>query len=754
MLEAGEMPLSNYLPERMGSVELTPLGRFVSGTYASFTLTYTAGHFGIDDTGGIKIATRFATDMPTPQFTDPSAPSFVTAEASNGAVLELTYDVKGNVRPWDKTIRVKVVRGFLREGDRITVRIGDPRQGSPGIRVQTFAEKTFEFRVLVDAFATYDFVELANCPAIEIIAGEAVVWRAIGPTLAAVGRPIRLGIRGEDRWGNIAGMAISGLRLSASLPVRGADRVFGLPSGARALVIDDLVPEVAGDLVIRVQDEGGAMLAESNPIRVEARPRDLMHAWADLHGQSEETIGTNSAHDYFAFARDLAFLDIAAHQGNDFQITRTFYATLNEVTRTFNEPGRFITLPGYEWSGNTALGGDRNVYFATETDRIHRSSHALVGDPDDRDTDRYTAKELLATLVEVDSIVNAHVGGRYADIALAHDGRVERSVEVHSSWGTFEWLLHDALEQGFRVGITGGSDDHKGRPGASSPGASTFGAYGGLTCLLLPELTRPAVVEALRRRRHYATTGNRPFLDVHARLDSPGLLFHDDPGFSDAAPIPVSTVTMGDIIATADESVEFQVEVGASAPIERIDLMVGRDIVRQWRPHGPQDLGNRIRIRFEGAEYRGRGRQTDWSGRAEITGVEVEFARTFNFFNPDKALEREGGRLRWSALTTGNFCGFDLALSRNDGLLSLQTSLVSFDLKLAEIGYEETVFEAGGLGRRVRVWRLPDVGHTRAARLSQRIAVPESGDAPFYVRLTQEDGHQAWTSPVYLMRRR
>ena len=33
---------------------------------------------------------------------------------------------------------------------------------------------------------------------------------------------------------------------------------------------------------------------------------------------------------------------------------------------------------------------------------------------------------------------------RYADIAMAHDGRFERSVEVHSSWGTFEWLLHDA----------------------------------------------------------------------------------------------------------------------------------------------------------------------------------------------------------------------------------------------------------------------------------------------------------------------
>src|SRR5262249_57838989 len=46
-----------------------------------------------------------------------------------------------------------------------------------------------------------------------------------------------------------------------------------------------------------------------------------------------------------------------------------------------------------------------------------------------------------------DAVVIAHVGGRYADIKCAHDGRLERSVEVHSTWGTFEWLLHDAFDK-------------------------------------------------------------------------------------------------------------------------------------------------------------------------------------------------------------------------------------------------------------------------------------------------------------------
>ena len=68
---------------------------------------------------------------------------------------------------------------------------------------------------------------------------------------------------------------------------------------------------------------------------------------------------------------------------------------------------------------------------------------------------------------EFDTLIYAHCGGRYADIKYAHDGRFEKSVEVHSSWGSFEWILNDALEEGYRVGIVGNSDGHKGRPGAS-----------------------------------------------------------------------------------------------------------------------------------------------------------------------------------------------------------------------------------------------------------------------------------------------
>ena len=58
------MPFSTYLPEHMGSIRLTPSGPFVAGAYAELTLTYTAGTFGIDDTGMVKICLLYTSPSP------------------------------------------------------------------------------------------------------------------------------------------------------------------------------------------------------------------------------------------------------------------------------------------------------------------------------------------------------------------------------------------------------------------------------------------------------------------------------------------------------------------------------------------------------------------------------------------------------------------------------------------------------------------------------------------------------------------
>ena len=92
------MPYSTYLPEHMGTITLSPAGPFVAGSHAELTLVYTAGTFGIDDTGMLKISWRTTSDMSKPQFDKPQAENFTTVEASNGAKLEVWFD-RLNIRP-------------------------------------------------------------------------------------------------------------------------------------------------------------------------------------------------------------------------------------------------------------------------------------------------------------------------------------------------------------------------------------------------------------------------------------------------------------------------------------------------------------------------------------------------------------------------------------------------------------------------------------------------------------------------------
>jgi hypothetical protein len=105
-------------------------------------------------------------------------------------------------------------------------------------------------------------------------------------------------------------------------------------------------------------------------------------------------------------------------------------------------------------------------------------------------------RDLFAALKGEVVLVVPHVVGCFADVSYARDATLEPSVEMHSFWGTFDWILHDSLRMGYRFGIVAGSEGHKGRPGASYPGDAKFGSYGGLTCHLMPELTRDALSAA------------------------------------------------------------------------------------------------------------------------------------------------------------------------------------------------------------------------------------------------------------------
>ena len=160
----------------------------------------------------------------------------------------------------------------------------------------------------------------------------------------------------------------------------------------------------------------------------------------------------------------------------------------------------------------------------------------------------------------------------------------------------------------------------------------------------------------------------------------------------------------------------------------------------------------RIRVVWSGAEYRGRRRETTWRGQAKFKDAAIRKWQPMNAWNQERLLETaDNDTVVFDAITTGNFGGFDVWLDEGpQAMLEIETNHGSLTEKLSDLNMEAAVFEAGGLERCIRVFRLPNESLPRQYETEFQVSLRPKGDNPLWVCLTLEDGSQAWSSPIYL----
>ncbi len=318
-----------------GHANLEPRGAFAARSLQTFKMIYTVGRYGIDDTGSIRVVFRFMGDWGDLQTNEPIGYNYVTASTNTSSRLSLTYNKTGHQRPWFRSLTVRLYGGYLKEGEQITIVFGDTSGGSPGMKMQTFCESGFEFKVLADVCATGHYVPLKKTPYISIVPGEVHQWKAILPTLRRVGERFHLGIKPEDLWGNPTGLAQASFKLDANLPVNGLPKHIDFPLGEKAITLGDLSCNEVGTLRVRLMSEDDECIAEAGPLLV--NDGELSGYWGDLHGQSGESIGVTTSKQYFEFARNKSFLDVTSHQANDFQVNNAFWKFLSPIQKTILE---------------------------------------------------------------------------------------------------------------------------------------------------------------------------------------------------------------------------------------------------------------------------------------------------------------------------------------------------------------------------------------------------------------------------------
>ena len=485
--------------------------------------------------------------------------------------------------------------------------------------------------------------------------------------------------------------------------------------------------------------------------------------WGDLHnhnavgyakGSLERSIDVAQEHlDFFAFTGHASWHDMPKMPGdrhmkwvNGFRVHSDHWPKTRRMIREATSDD-FVALLGYEW--HSSIYGDYCMIFPEDEPQLYLPDHV------DKLLDFAESKRALA--------IPHHIGyargwrGANFDHYRATPSPVVELFSEHGCTETdrapFPMIRHSnggrstsntvvpQLQKGMRFGFVASSDNHRGFPGA----------YGeGVVGIWAKELSRASLFEAIRARRTYAATGDRIVLEVS---------LNDQPMGSDVG-------------ATSDREIAVRVE--AQDSIAMIELVRnGKVIERSF----PQDTATPV-------TFPGRAKcrvQYGWGPWAAL-----DLGRTAEW---DMTLALDGGRFT-QALPCFQSGPYEETLrDRLRAISERELRLESFTSRVkcyAEDPTKSVLCEIEGAAETTMTLQLrKPVEQTITARLGDLIDdnvvtftgvftsesyivnrlispseysasvkwVDQRPDAPsdwYYVRVTQHNGHLAWSSPIWV----
>ena len=712
-----------------------------AGEWGAWELVYHVGRLGVDDGGRIFLLFNAVADWGPFQFDNPGAAGYVSVRTNgNAGVFAHRNSRHAGPRPYWGGIVITVREGNLIKGNKVFITLGDRSGGGPGIRAPTVTSHlAHEFRFMVDPLNAVNPVRVSDSPSTRIVGGETLRLQALWPSEATAGKQTWLLVKAKDKWGNPAKSYRGTIRITApgfgNLPV--TYRFTENDKGYHRFE-DIIVPET-GEHVIGISDTGNSKLATQTNVMTVKNDGGLRPYCGDLHGQHIR--GSSNLDQYASYARGFAGIDFMSWAVNDFHITGATWDAIQKTSEEFNQPGRFVVFPGYEWSGTTGRGGDHNVIYLTENQPLYRSAYVeedLRGY--DRQMDRYTVDSLIKSLTPDNVFLMPHIGGRRANLDF-YDPDMMPFIEIYSDHGQFEWFLEEALTRGLKVGFTASSDDVYGKPGDSIPGVRLFAVHGGITCVYAKALNRYDLWQAFKARRVYGTTGERMQLRFKTGDHWLGEEIH------------------------GTEPPVFTVEASGTAGIERIEVFRGTEVAYTHRPKAGKNK-DRIKIIWRGAASRERARQTIWRGRIKVDGTGINKITRYRLDYPSELLMQESDdAISFDTFTAGDEDGVILDLdSMGEGTLYFDAAInarsqfgaggkkknaVNLKIPLTEISERDLVYDAGGIDREIVV-RTVASDYPRSVTFTWADEQLQNQTTAYWVHVLQEDGATAWSSPIFV----
>ncbi len=402
-------------------------------------------------------------------------------------------------------VEVVLAKGELTRGEQLNIVIGDPSCKPPVVCEQA---KTLPFRVAVDYSGERDFFSVLPNPEVRIVGSKAYYLRCFADPTPAIGEEFSVRVVAADLENHNPSFGHCGkLRLTASEGSLVKEVTSDMPQDAHGtMLVKGLKTDTSDVTRIQVIDTENSLMGQVNPICPGAAPKGLRLYYGEIHSHTELSDGTGTPENNYTWARDVEGLDFSA-LADHFEDGQSYNYTLEdkwritkEVTEKFNDPGRFVTLLGYEIG---TVEKHRNVYFSDQEGRM------IVEGPKG---ETVSMDNVFEKLEGTNYILIPHAPKFHGiDWNAPHNVDRQRLVEICSTWGISEeggpLSVRQALNMGYKFGFTGGTDNHSAEPGNPS--------WGGITGVFAQKLDRKSLFESLLSRRTFATSGSRMILNFN-----------------------------------------------------------------------------------------------------------------------------------------------------------------------------------------------------------------------------------------------
>lgn len=590
------------LQAELGTCALTPDGPVAAGAFGTWTITYTAGSAGIAPGGGIAV-------VPPCVHSVRWRLGHVTATTNGACGVSLRtrndYPLKYHHAQFP-CVFVTVEGAALQAGETIAVTLGAAGSFIPGFyeraRAQEVAMREMHFQVLVDALGNASYSNprypggepkgyrlLPELPTVDVVAGPPARLGVVAPATVAAYEEFSVLVRVEDAYGNVCADFAGEIALGVQPGGVTTPATYSMtPSDGGATRIGPFIAarNAAGPAAITAAAWEHGIAGVSNPIDVVAAGADRIF-FGDLHTHAPGALdpghrphgpfmahGVGTYAEAFRYARDVSGLDCVGvawfppPQSIEalWSVPRADdWEEYQEIIADYYEPGAFAPLVAIELNDPTA--GHRVILYPDEgkrvtTSRIEEIWPALAG----------------TGAVVVPHHINVTSEGGYQNWRVQdwsrHNAEYQTVLEIAQNRGAFETdapggatvlggggaSAQDALAMGHRLGFVGGTDSHHAQPGRNTCSMAGVDFHdhvtGGLTAIVAPELTRAALIQALKERRCYATTGARIVLDF--RVDGHG---------------------MGDEFTAGEPAVAVTARVLGTAPLATLEMVCNGDVV-------------------------------------------------------------------------------------------------------------------------------------------------------------------------------